>query len=349
MFEMRNKIFLIGNNSEIFHVGSMLNRASEELGLPCFINDNSFQAYAPSMKYIWGKVFFKLNGKEPIEWSSFNQKTIEKINKFEPDIVIVTGIFPLKNEVFQAISKINAKIINFLTDDPWRKSLYRSKFISNLKKYDLIISTKSRIISDLIAAGVQRVEFLPYSYDPFWHHLPDPCSEFEKEKFIADISFVGYGDRDRLPMLKAVASIGNLNLKLYGNDWDNIPVKGWKKHPAVAENQFRLAMYSSKLALCLLRKRSRDDSTQRTFEIAPCGGCGIYEDTPEHRNILSDYPEYGFFSSPQDLANKCKWLLEHPKERENMRQLGIELIVKESNTYTSRLKTILEWVNKNES
>jgi spore maturation protein CgeB len=131
-------------------------------------------------------------------------------------------------------------------------------------------------------------------------------------------------------------------LNVYGNDWEEIKLQGWNKFPAVLDRPFTLAMNLSKLSLCLLRKSSQDVSTQRTFEIAPCGGCGIYEDTKEHREILASYPDYGFFSSPEDLAHKCHWLLENPVEREAMRQLGIKLVVNESNSYTARLKTILE-------
>ncbi|MBF0289796.1 MAG: glycosyltransferase family 1 protein, partial [SAR324 cluster bacterium] len=46
--------------------------------------------------------------------------------------------------------------------------------------------------------------------------------------------------------------------------------------------------------------------------------------------------------SPEDLSQKCSWLLEHPKEREEMRLLGIRQVVKERNTYTARLQTIIE-------
>jgi len=42
------------------------------------------------------------------------------------------------------------------------------------------------------------------------------------------------------------------------------------------------------------------------------------------------------------LADKCQWLLEHPVELEAMRMLGMKIIVNDNNTYTSRLKTILE-------
>jgi len=341
---MTHRLLIIGNTSETYHVGSMFARAAAALDVLVTTNDINWRTYAPSMQYLWGRGFYKLAGKRALEWWSFNQKTASHIREFQPTLVLVTGIFPLTEDIFHATTSVGAKICNFLTDDPWARRLRLPRFFENLSRYDLIFSTKSRIVPNLLSHGANRVEFLFYAFDPYWHRLPDPVLDSEKEGFTADISFVGTGALERLPALEAIASLGNLNLKLYGNDWNNISIKGWRKNPSVSDNEFRLAIHSSKLSLCLLRKSSRDDSTQRTFEIAPCGGCGIYEDTPEHREVLQDYPEYGFFSSPTDLAAKCKWLLENSEKREQMRQLGIAQIVQESNTYTARLKTILEMV-----
>ncbi|MBF0289929.1 MAG: glycosyltransferase [SAR324 cluster bacterium] len=338
---MDQKILIIGNTSETYHVGSMLFRAAQNLNISVVSHDNNHEKYAPSLKYTVGKIFNRLNGKRPFEWWSFNRNAITLVEHESPQIMLVTGIFPLSEELFDCCHHFGVKSINFLTDDPWAKPLYNKRFITNLRKYDLVVSTKSRVIPDLLKCGAKNTIFLPYAYDPYWHRLPDPVPDSKLDKFTADVSFVGNGDQDRLEFLQPFASLENLKLKLFGNTWDKIFTPGWEKHSEVLSNEFRLAMYHSKISLGLLRKRSRDDSTQRTFEIAPCGGCGIYQDTPEHRNILAGYPEYGFFSSPNDLVDKCNWLLLHPYEREEMRKLGIKLIVKEENTFAARLQTIL--------
>lgn len=80
----------------------------------------------------------------------------------------------------------------------------------------------------------------------------------------------------------------------------------------------------------------------RSYEIPTYDGCGIYEHTSEHRALFQNYPDCGFFTSPQDLAEKCQWLLKHPEEQEQMKQLGMKLVVIESNTYTARLIQILK-------
>ncbi|MEH1853879.1 MAG: glycosyltransferase [Nostoc sp.] len=339
---MNHRVLIIGNTSENYQLGSILTRASQELCLLFSTTDTNWNYYAPSMKYLWGKIFFKLSGKRPLEWWSFNREIVSYIKEFNPQVVLVTGIFPLTNEVFDICSQTSAYIVNYLTDYPWNPHHRSAVFLSNLKKYDLVLSTKTRILSELIEYKIKKVHFLPFGYDHFLSHQPVNVSEFERDFFRADISFIGVADSERIPFLDALSSLNGLKLKIYGPAWDRLNLKKWQKLPAVFEHEFRLAIYFSKLSLGIVRKRNKDESTMRTFEIAACGGCGIYEDTQEHREILAGYPEYGFFSSPEDLANKCKWLLENPVEREEMRKLGMQIITKDTNTYTNRLKTILD-------
>lgn len=340
---MKTQLLIIGSNY-YYELGSMLFRAANSLGIVTKICSNNLSDYASSMNHIPGKIFFKISGKRPLEWWDFNKEIIRQINHLQPKVILVTGIFPLMDKVFDSARKNNSTIVNYLTDNPYIFRHRSPSFIDNIGKYDLILSTKRRLVPTLITKGAKRVEFMFFAFDPSWNHLPDPNLINDSNRFMADISFIGSASIERLPALKALSSLNNLNLQLYGNGWSNINVSGWHKNPAIQGDEFRLAMYSSKISLVLLRKSNSDDSNQRTFEIASCGGCGIYEDTPEHRDLLIDYPEYGFISSPLDLAHKCQWLLNHPQELQEMRQKGFDLIVKYTNTYASRLEKIFELV-----
>ena len=343
---MNTRLLLIGNTSDARQVGAILLRAAIHLNCDVEVVDNNLYGYAPSMTHVVGKIFFKISGKRPLEWWLFNQNIVSDIINVNPSLVLVTGVFPLSDEVFNTCSKINCKIANYLTDYPWNPHHISKTFLSNLPKYDLVISTKTQILSELKDHGIKNVKFMPFAYDPFLCYKPDLSTQSERDLFSADVSFIGTGDIERIPFLEAIASLGEFNFKIYGHYWEKIHLNNWRKLPPVVGNDFRMAIYCSKITLGIVRKRNRDQSTMRTFEIAACGGCGIYEDSSEHREILSGYPDYGFFSSPQDLAEKCKWLLENPIELEQMRQMGIKIIVKEDNTYVARLKTILGYMGE---
>ena len=342
---MSTKILLIGNTSSSGQIGGILLRAANNLHCSVDVIDNSWDSYAPSMKSLWGRLIFKILGKRPIEWIEFNHKIADMIREQKPNIVFVVGIFPLSQDVFGICKEVNAKIVNYMTDYPWNRYHYSPKYLENLTSYDFVASTKSQILQELNQHRVKRATFLPFGFDPHIHSVPEQVTPEQRERFDADISFIGTGDPERLVYLNAFTGLKNLKLRVYGGLWEGIRLKDWVVNPIVLGDQFRLAIHCSKLTLGIVRKRNKDESTMRTFEIPACGGCGIYEDTQEHREILAGYPEYGFFSSPEDLANKCQWLLEHPIEREEMRKLGIQIIVNDSNTYTSRLKTILEMCN----
>lgn len=320
------KLLIIGSNSKSCEVGAMLLRASNFLDLDVRICNTNIERYAPSMSNLMGKLFYKINQSRPFEWIEFNQYISSTIVNFKPEFILVSGIFCISKEVFKICKKNGIPIINFLTDDPFAKRLKSNFYLNNIRSFDLIVSTKRRIINDLYISGAQKVEFMFYAFDPYLHRLPDKASKKVHDKFRCDISFTGTGHPERLPYLNFLAKdLTNYKLNLYGNDWENIKTFGWKKSGEVLDNEFRLSFEKAKISICLLRKSSRDDSTQRTFEIAPCGGCGIYEDSIEHREIFENYPEYGFFNSPKDLSEKCKWLLSNPSKIVNLKKMGIDI------------------------
>jgi spore maturation protein CgeB len=339
---MNPRLLIIGNTSEIYHIGSIFVRAAEALDISVVTYDTDWSISFPSMQHLWGRAFYKLAGNRALEWWTSNRKIASLIREVKPTLILVTGTTPIAKDVFEAVAQVGARIANYLTDYPWNPRNHCPCFLENLNQYDFIFSTKSSILQELKDFNVKRVEFLPFGYDSLIHRVPKLLSEHEREKFYSDITFIGTADQERLPYLNALAEIKGISLNVYGGLWNKINIPGWKVHPAIFNRDLQVGTYCSNLVLGIIRKCSKDQSTMRTFEIAACGGCGIYEDTEEHRKILAGYPDYGFFTSPHDLAEKCQWLLEHSEEREQMRQLGMRLIVTESNTYTARLKQILE-------
>jgi len=337
-----HKVLIVGNVSEDYHLGSILVRAAQSCMIDAVSVDTNFDYYAPSMSFLWGRAFFKVFGKRPIEWWQFNQNLIERIKEYGPDLVLVAGVCPLSLQVFTLCRSLRIKTTNYLTDYPWNSNHRTPAFLRNLREYDLVAVTKSLVVQELVDFGVREVKYLPFGYDPLIHHQPIK-SDDSNTQFLSDVAFIGTGDTERIPYLDAVSQIDGITLKIYGGAWNKISLPHTSIQPAVFGNNLSLATHFAKLSLGIVRRRNKDQSTMRTFEIPACGGCGIYEDTEEHRQIFAGYPEYGFFSSPEDLAMKCAYLLTHPTKLNEMRSLGIEKVINDSNTYASRFRTILQW------
>lgn len=339
------RILIVGNISEDYHLGSVFLRASREIGIEAKVIDTSFSAYSPSMRTIPGRIFFKISGKRPCEWWSLNKTIVQTITKFRPFFLLVTGIIPLSKEVFRCCQDTGARIVNFLTDYPWNPIHKCPTFTKYLRCYDVVASTKSSIVESLSENGVQRCRFLPFAFDPALHYSENERgSELDPSEY-ADVLFVGTADAERLPYFDALTCDDSIKLKVCGPGWAKIMGQLTVCEP-IYGSTFRDKIRNSKINLGLVRKANKDQSTMRSFEIPACGGLGIYEDTAEHRDIFAGYPEQGFFSGPDDLARKCKLLLADPAKREEMRQLGMRLVRHEGNTYSARLRTMIEWARE---
>ena len=81
------------------------------------------------------------------------------------------------------------------------------------------------------------------------------------------------------------------------------------------------AINGAKVVLGLVREANGDQSTDRSYEIGAIGGCGLYQDTIEHRQLLQNYPDEGFFKDPSELALRVKEILTDSGLRRKLEKL----------------------------
>ena len=291
------------------------------------------------MKQMLGKIFYRLADKRSWEWWTFQHSLLRQVEELKPDLVVVTGILPINYKVFLAVKKHGGLMVNYLTDDPWNPIHKRQSFLTNLPNYDHIFSTKSTLQKRLKQAGAPSTSWLPFAYDPELHY-PVPA------KSGADIVFIGTGAQERVPWLRAVANMPGVDRRIYGNSWKGIKTPGWEQHAAVTGEKYCEAIKGAKVILGLLRQANGDQSTDRSYEIGAIGGCGLYQDTDEHRQLLQNYPNEGFFKNPAELAERVKWVLADTELQDQLRTLGEKAIRRPENTYSARMESILEWSEK---
>jgi spore maturation protein CgeB len=299
-------------------------------------------AFSPSMARLRGKVFYRLADRRSWEWWGFQRQLKERIASLRPRLVLVTGILPLDPAVFEAVHRHGGRIVNYLTDDPWNPIHRRRSFLTNLSHYDHIFSTKQALRQQLKAAGAVSSSWLPFAYDPTLHQ-PPLRHPGDAERFGVDVAFVGTGATERLPWLEALADVPGLRRRIYGNSWNGLATPGWERHAAVTGEDYARAISNAGLVLGLLRQANSDLSTDRSYEIGAIGGCGLYKDSEEHRALLPDYPEVGFFRNPAELRAHALAILADPGLQESLRQKGASALRRPEHTYGARLRTILEW------
>lgn len=335
------KLLIIGNTSEPYHLGSMLLRAGQALQWSVLTRVISLETYCPSVGHPLGKIFYKLADKRPMEWWSFNRETARLILQAQPTLIVVTGLLPLSDAVFSAANQVGAIIANYLTDSPWNPGNGSASFFRNLPQYDWVFSTKTSLLTKLREVGAKQVEFLPFAYDPMIHHSPLESSEGDT---FPDVCLIGGADQDRVKLVKQFLPHFSGQLGLYGGYWDRDSQLKEFHQGFILGEAFCQAIHGARINIGLVRLANGDGHSMRSYEISACGGLGIYQDTAEHRALFQGYPEYGFFTSPHDLGEKCTYLLRNPQEQKQMRQLGRNLVADRSNTYQARLEQIFQSV-----
>jgi hypothetical protein len=343
---MTTRLLLLADTSKSEALGAKLLQGAAQAELAD--NDvavayvSAVPAFSPSMTRLRGKIFYRLADRRSWEWWGFQRHLLKRIDALRPRLVLVTGILPLAPAVFEAVHRHGGRIVNYLTDDPWNPIHRRRSFLANLGLYDHIFSTKQALRKRLQAAGAQSTGWLPFAYDPDLHRPPvaDPD---DHQRFGVDVAFVGTGAAERLPWLAALADVPGLRRRIYGNSWRGLATPGWELHGAVTGETYARAISGARVVLGLLRQANGDLSTDRSYEIGAIGGCGLYKDSEEHRALLPNYPDVGFFNTPTQLRQHAMAILADPNLQANLRERGAAAVRRPEHTYAARLRTILEW------
>ncbi len=128
--------------------------------------------------------------------------------------------------------------------------------------------------------------------------------------------FIGAWEKERCESILYLAKNG-IKVKVFGdgkwNEYKNI--SNLTLCPAVFSVDYSKALQAFKISLCFLRKMNFDQQTSRTMEIPGCGGFMMAERTDEHRALFEEDKEAVFFSSDEELLEKCKYYLSHDEER----------------------------------
>ena len=227
------------------------------------------------------------------------------------DIVFIVKGNEVYPDTLKKISKKfpSIKLINWSLDDMsgWHtKSLF---FHYGLKYYDLVYTTKTYNISRLKKIGAKKIKYITQAYSNDIHKKPQKTSKL----FEYDVLFIGRAEKERFETKKFLANNG-INVNIYGTGWEKKPYKHQinnlfiHKHPLFNEN-YALAIASSKITLTFLSKINEDLHTSRSFEIPACGGFMIAERTSEHTTLFEENKEAVYFSSNNELLEKINYYL----------------------------------------
>lgn len=260
-------------------------------------------------------VKYKLNIHFPC--AKLNKEICHKVSNNNYDVVwIDKGIF-VSAETLSYI-KLNSKstIIGYSPDNMVERHNQSQDFLDSLPFYDYYVTTKSYIVEDLKQMGAKNVIFVNNAYEPTFHH-PYEISEDDKLRLGGKVGFIGMWEKERCDSIIYLAQHG-VHVRVWGagkwleykGKYDNLQVED----TALFSEDYNKALSAFDISLCFLRKMNSDLQTTRTMEIPACKSLLMAERTIEHEQLFKDGEEAAFFSSNEELLEKCEFYLNHKEE-----------------------------------
>jgi len=236
-------------------------------------------------------------------------------------------------------------IVNYNVDDPFglrdrnRWRCYRD----SVAEYDLLAVVREENVCEARALGARQVIRVYRSADEV-SHAPVVMNEQEHTKWASEVLFVGTWMPGRGQFMAQLLALG-VPLTIYGDRWDRSPewaiLKQACRGPAIYQLQYAMAIQAAKINLGLLSKGNRDLHTTRSLEIPALGGLFCAERSTEHQALYKENEEAVFWSSAEECAERCKWLLRDDAARARIRRAGQIRCIENRNFNQSTMQGIL--------
>ena len=280
-----------------------------------------------------------------------NNEIRQKVESGKYDIIwIDKGIF-IEAKTLQYIKQVKPHfvIVGYSPDNMAERHNQSQLFLDSFPYYDYYITTKSYTIDKLKQMGCRNILFVNNAYEDSFHH-PYELSEEERKRLGGKVGFIGAWEEERCRSILYLTEHG-------------IPVRVWgggkwilykDKYPnliiedkGLYTEDYNKALSAFNISLCFLRKMNHDQQTTRTMEIPACGSLLMAERTPEHEQLFEDGKEAVFFSSDEELLDRCRYYLQHDEERQQIARAGRERCLRSGYSNLETIKRIITQIMPN--
>lgn len=280
----------------------------------------------------------------PLDHAKANARVLQAMKNATYDLLWIDKGLIIRPQALRQARKLqpDCKIIGYSPDDMNQKHNQSRYFLRHLPCYDLFFTTKSYGVGELASLGCPKVVFVGNSYDPDTHR-PVPLAPGEKEKYGGSIGFIGAWEKERADSILALVESG-FTVRVWGSGWENMTARPpglILEHRYLLGDEYAKGMCAFDINLCFLRKINRDLQTTRSIEIPACGAFMAAERTAEHLALFEEGKEAVFFSSNDELIEKCRYYLDHPEERMRIAAAGRQRCLSAGYSNHDRMKAML--------
>ena len=281
-----------------------------------------------------------------------NRKIRKSFSHKKYDIVwIDKGVFiSAKTLSYIKKSSPDTLIVGYSPDNMTERFSHSQHFLDSLPYHDYYVTTKSDSVESLKQLGAKNVIVVNNAFEPSFHH-PYNLSQHEKERLGGKVGFIGRWEKERCDSMIYLVNNG-VQVRIWGGGkW----LKYKDKYPNLIVEQkglfsedYNKALSAFDISLCFLSKLNTDRQTTRTMEIPACGSMLMAERTKEHQELFEEDKEAVFFSSNEELLEKCRYYLAHPQERTKIAEAGHRRCIESDYSNLGMIKRVIAQI-KNEN
>ena len=280
--------------------------------------------------------------------NEFNDKILHESKILQPQFCVVYKGDQVEPQTLLELKSHGIYLILFYPD----VSMYDHgpRIPKCLPLYDHIFTTKSYGLNDIRGkVDSARIDLLHHGFDPDVHRHLDLDAD-SLQLMGCDVAFIGTWSPKKERYLAGVAEhLPGIDMRIWGNQWNKSTTPALRSHIVgvpLFGDLYAYALQASVITIALLSERrpgsnSGDLATSRTFNIPACEGFMLHERTDEVLEFYEEGKEIACFGSPDELAEKITYYLNHPDERETIRLAGHKRCIAE-NSLDSRAQAILD-------
>ncbi len=243
-------------------------------------------------------------------------------------ILYAAGLSPKESSLYRlwALERLGHHVVPFNTFDYLPRSPLIRKVAHRLSAGPSVNLQRDKNILDYTSRGARDVIKIQTAYEPTLHYPPPAgWSDADRDR---QVSFVGTPYDDRAQTLGrlwrdcgfSVAVSGSA--KLWGRAMQPDVFKATFRDGELYRNEYRNAIWRSRINLSFLTHSNQDEFVHKSFEIAGCGGFLLAERSAGHLQRFKEDEEAVFFSSFDELAEKIRRYLPDEAARQRIATAG---------------------------
>jgi hypothetical protein len=269
------------------------------------VDTNCYQLENPLLR----KVAFRLAAGPHAE--RLNRDILRLARAEKPDLFWADKLLLLQPRTLKALEKMGIVTVSYMIDNPFgpRRDPGWRLYMKDLPLFDLHIQQRNVSLAHYRQRGARDVMKVLIGFEPTVHFpSPQPMTDQDRDRCV---SFVGTPYDDRAEVLTRLADAG-LPVTISGNEraWRRAlgpgPFAAIFRGGEMLGKDYREAIWRSKINLSFLTKSNQDEYTQKSFEIAGCGGFLLAERSDGHLRKFKEDEEAVFFSTADELIEKIR-------------------------------------------